>query len=53
MYRIYYRKNGEKEWNCIGEYVEIMVAVEEVDKLERSPIGKDGEFKIKRMVNNG
>lgn len=48
MYKILYRKHGEKEWQCLGAYTDMMVAVEELDKLERSPLGKDGEFKIAR-----
>lgn len=48
MYKIMYRKHGEKEWSCLGAYAEQMVAVEALDRFEQSILGSSGDFKLVR-----
>ena len=48
MYRLMYRKDGESEWQCIGSYAELEIALEEMDKLSNGVLGKTGLFKLER-----
>lgn len=48
MYRILFKKNGSNNWECIGSYTDIMLAIEELDRLESGILGSSGSFMIKR-----
>lgn len=45
MYRIMY-KTTNKDWECLGSYTDIEMAIEEMDRLQNGVLG--GEFKIVR-----
>jgi hypothetical protein len=36
------------EWECIGTYTDIEIAIAEMDKLQSGFLGHGGEFKIAR-----
>ncbi len=46
MYRLMYKTKGE--WQCMGTYTDIEIAIDEMERLERSVLGHGGEFKIVR-----
>ena len=48
MYRILFKKNGSDKWECIGSYTDIMLAIEELDRLESGILASSGSFMIKR-----
>lgn len=53
MYRLMYKNNKvveapKHQWECIGSFTDIEMAIAEMDKLEKSILGKGGEFKIIR-----
>lgn len=53
MYRIMYKKDGESDWQCIGSYTDVEIALEEMDKLAHGVLGKNGTFKLEREGNMG
>lgn len=47
MYKLMYRPNKDSSWQCLGRFTDMIVAVEELDKLERGALS-GSEFRIVR-----
>lgn len=48
MYRLFYKEYDKEEWQCLGEYTDIEVALNEMDKLSSGVLGKRGAFELRR-----
>lgn len=48
MYRIMYKVYGSEKEQCMGSSTDSEHALEEMDRLEKGPLGKKGSFKMIR-----
>lgn len=48
MYKIMYKAHGKTQFECLGSWTDLEVAVSEMDRLERSYLGSIGSFQIVR-----